>query len=61
MAFLIMIRFVEFLKIHPQIFEQKLTQWVQKFLGSVVNQVIPIDGKSLRGSMTGIRAKKIYI
>ena len=39
-----------FEKLDPKILEQKLTQWVQKFLGSVVDQVIPIDGKSLRGS-----------
>ena len=49
-----------FEKLDPQILEQKLTQWVQKFLGSVVDQVIPIDGKSLRGSYDRNQGKKKF-
>ena len=37
-------------KLEPKVLEQKLTQWVKQLIGSVVEQVIPIDGKSLRGS-----------
>lgn len=47
-----------FEKLDPKILEQKLTQWVQKFIGSVVDQVIPIDGKSLRGSYDRNQGKK---
>ena len=47
-----------FEKIDPKVLEQKLTQWVQKLLGSVFEQVIAIDGKSLRGSYDRNQAKK---
>ncbi|WP_256556122.1 ISAs1 family transposase [Oscillatoria sp. HE19RPO] len=33
-----------------EILEQKLTLWVQNLIGPVIQQVIPIDGKTLRGS-----------
>ena len=39
-----------FEKIDPKVLEQKLTEWVKQLIGPVVQQVIPIDGKSLRGS-----------
>jgi predicted transposase YbfD/YdcC len=39
-----------FEKLDPQILEQKLTLWVQQLIGPVIEQVIPIDGKTLRGS-----------
>jgi hypothetical protein len=47
-----------FEKLDPKVLEQKLTQWVQKLLGSVSEQVIPIDGKSLRGSYDRNQGKK---
>lgn len=39
-----------FEKLDPKVLEQKLTQWVKQLIGPVLEQVIPIDGKSLRGS-----------
>jgi predicted transposase YbfD/YdcC len=39
-----------FEKVDPKVLEQKLTEWVKQLIGPVVQQVIPIDGKSLRGS-----------
>ncbi|WP_411268788.1 ISAs1 family transposase [Laspinema sp. D2d] len=39
-----------FEKLDPQILEQKLTLWVQQLIGPVIQQVISIDGKTLRGS-----------
>ena len=39
-----------FEKLDPKVWEQKLTQWVKQLIGPVLEQVIPIDGKSLRGS-----------
>lgn len=39
-----------FERLDPQILEEKLIQLVQSLMGKAVPQVIPIDGKSLRGS-----------
>ncbi len=39
-----------FEKVDPKILEQKLVQWVKQLIGPVCEQVIRIDGKSLRGS-----------
>jgi hypothetical protein len=39
-----------FEKLDPKILEDKLSQWLQKIMGSVSSEIIPIDGKSLRGS-----------
>ena len=39
-----------FEKLDPKILEDKLCQWLQKIMGSVSSEIIPIDGKSLRGS-----------
>ncbi|WP_333311798.1 MULTISPECIES: ISAs1 family transposase [unclassified Microcoleus] len=39
-----------FEKLDPKVLEQKLSQWVKQLIGPVCQQVIPIDGKSLRGS-----------
>jgi hypothetical protein len=30
--------------------EQKLAQWLNQLIGSISQEVSPIDGKSLRGS-----------
>jgi len=37
-------------KLDQKILEQKLAQWVKQLIGPACQQVIPIDGKSLRGS-----------
>ena len=37
-------------KLDPKILEQKLAQWVKPLIGPACQQLIPIDGKSLRGS-----------
>lgn len=39
-----------FEKLDPKVLEQKLSQWLQQIMGSVWQEIIPIDGKSLRGS-----------
>ena len=39
-----------FEKLDPKVLKQKLSQWLQQIMGSVLAEVIPIDGKSLRGS-----------
>jgi len=39
-----------FEKLDPKVLKQKLSQWLQQIMGSVLEEVIPIDGKSLRGS-----------
>jgi predicted transposase YbfD/YdcC len=39
-----------FEQLDPKILEQKLTLWVQHLIRPVIQQVIPIDGKTLRGS-----------
>ncbi len=39
-----------FEKLDPEALEKKLSQWLQQILGSVFQEIIPIDGKSLRGS-----------
>jgi predicted transposase YbfD/YdcC len=39
-----------FEKLDPKVLEDKLSQWLQQIMGSVVQEIIPIDGKSLRGS-----------
>lgn len=46
-----------FEKLDPKILEQKLAQLVRQLVGSVSQEVIPIDGKQLRGSYD--REKKI--
>ena len=37
-------------RINPQALEQCLAKWLQSMLGSIVGEIIPIDGKSVRGS-----------
>ena len=39
-----------FEKLNPKALEQKLSQWLQQILGAFFQEIIPIDGKSLRGS-----------
>lgn len=39
-----------FEKLNPQILEEKLAQWLQQLMGSIAQEVVSIDGKSLRGS-----------
>ena len=39
-----------FEKLDPKMLEQKLRTWMNQLIGSVAQEVIPIDGKSLRGS-----------
>ena len=39
-----------FEKLDPKMLEQKLAQWINQLIGSISQEVIPIDGKSLRGS-----------
>ena len=39
-----------FEKLHPNVLEEKLVQWLQQLMGSVSQEVVSIDGKSLRGS-----------
>ena len=39
-----------FEKLDPKVLEQKLSQWLPQIMGSVLPEIIPIDGKSLRGS-----------
>jgi len=39
-----------FERINPQELERALQQWLQPLLGSLVGEVVPIDGKTLRGS-----------
>ena len=39
-----------FEKLDPKVLEQKLSQWLQQIMGSVFQEIIPIDGKNLRGS-----------
>lgn len=39
-----------FENLDPKVWEQKLVEWVKQLIGPVCQQVIPIDGKSLRGS-----------
>jgi hypothetical protein len=39
-----------FERINPDALEQCLTKWLQSMLGSIVGEIIPIDGKSVRGS-----------
>jgi len=37
-------------RISPEALEKCLTQWLKSLLGSIDGEIIPIDGKSLRGS-----------
>jgi len=39
-----------FERINPEELERVLNKWLQQFVGSLVGEVIPIDGKNLRGS-----------
>lgn len=39
-----------FKKLDQKVLEQKLSQWLQQIMGSVLQEIIPIDGKSLRRS-----------
>jgi predicted transposase YbfD/YdcC len=39
-----------FERLDPKVLELKLSQWLQQIMGSVFQEIIPIDGKSLRGS-----------
>lgn len=38
-----------FEKLDPKMLQQKLAQWINQLIGSISQEVIPIDGKSLRG------------
>lgn len=49
-----------FEKVDPKILEQKLVQWVKQLIGPVCEQVIPIDGKSLRGRVSASKKVAIY-
>ena len=37
-------------KLNPQSLEQVLAKWLQQILGSVAQEVVPIDGKTLKGA-----------
>ena len=39
-----------FERINPQVLEKCLSQWLNNLLGCVSPQIVPIDGKTLRGS-----------
>jgi hypothetical protein len=39
-----------FERINPEALEQVLSQWLQHFMGSLAGEVVPIDGKNLKGS-----------
>lgn len=39
-----------FERINPESLEKCLEQWVQSIIGSIQGEIIPIDGKTLRGS-----------
>jgi len=39
-----------FEKLNPQALEQVLAKWLQPILGSLSQEVVPIDGKTLKGS-----------
>jgi len=39
-----------FEKLDPQALEAVLAKWLQQILGSLVQEVVPIDGKTLKGS-----------
>ena len=39
-----------FERVNPEELERALNKWLQLFVGSLVGEVIPIDGKNLRGS-----------
>jgi hypothetical protein len=39
-----------FERINPEALEQCLAKWLQSMLGSIAGEIIPIDGKSQRGS-----------
>ena len=39
-----------FEKLDPKVLEQKLSQWLPQIMGSVCQKIIPLDGKTLRGS-----------
>lgn len=39
-----------FERINPEALEQSVVKWLQQLLGSTESEIIPIDGKSLRGS-----------
>jgi len=39
-----------FEKLNPQALEQVLAKWLQPILGSFAQEVVPIDGKTLKGA-----------
>lgn len=39
-----------FEKLDPQGLEAVLAKWLQQMLGSLAQEVVPIDGKTLKGS-----------
>jgi hypothetical protein len=47
-----------FEKLEPKVLEEKLSQWLPQIMGSVCQEIIPIDGKSLRGSYDGEKGLK---
>jgi len=50
MVFLVQIPLDEYLKRLTKVFERCFERWVQSIVETVGAQVIPIDGKTLRGS-----------
>lgn len=45
-------------RINPEELERVLNKWLQQFLGSLVGEVLPIDGKNLRGELGETPAAK---
>ena len=39
-----------FERIKPEALEQVLSQWLQHLIGSLAGEIVPIDGKNLKGS-----------
>lgn len=39
-----------FERLNPKVLEQVLAKWLQQLMGSLDQEIVPIDGKSLRGS-----------
>ena len=47
-----------FERLNPKALEQVLAQWLQQLIGSLEQEIVPIDGKSLRGSYDRSKAVK---
>ena len=53
-----------FERIKPEALEQVLSQWLQHLIGSLAGEIVPIDGKNLKGSYDrnqGIKALHLVI